>query len=283
MTPPRSNTFCPWPSREPKQVNKSYVNPLIPKKTRTFRARHKSLLIFFSFLVFSWPCHPQDSKNTNEDTGILVFTKTNGYRHQSIEKGVATLRKITEGEGIRLDHTEDSLRFNPKALSQYKLVIFLSTTGDVLGPAQEGAFRDFIESGGHFMGIHAATDTEYDWPWYGELVGAYFESHPEQQQAILQVVDRTHPSTTYLPDRWSHFDEWYNFRDFNPVIKVLINLDESSYEGGSNGASHPIAWYYSVGGSRVFYTGMGHTEETFEDPTFRRHLLGGIRYCLGIE
>ena len=238
---------------------------------------------FLFFLIFCLPSHAQQEEISDEERRILVFTKTNGHRHQSIEKGVATLRELLKEESYSLDHTEDSLMFNPNTLSHYKLVIFLSTTGDVLGPAQEKAFRNFIEGGGHFMGIHAATDTEYDWPWYGRLVGAYFESHPEQQPATLLVVDRTHPSTTHLPDRWSHFEEWYNFRDFNPGIKVLINLDESSYEGGRNGESHPIAWYHSVGGSRVFYTGMGHLEETFKDQTFRRHLLGGIRYCLGIE
>ena len=244
---------------------------------------NKLLLGALSFLVFSAPAHAQEGQDPGEDRRILVFTKTNGYRHQSIEKGVATLRKLSEGEGFSLDHTEDSLLFNPNTLSQYKLVIFLSTTGDVLGPAQEEAFRNFMESGGNFMGIHAATDTEYDWPWYGELVGAYFESHPEQQQAILQVIDATHPSTSHMPERWSHFDEWYNFRDFNPGIKVLLNLDESSYEGGGNGASHPMAWCHSLGASRAFYTGMGHTEASYDDPTFRRHLLGGIRYCLGIQ
>lgn len=214
---------------------------------------------------------------------ILVFTKTNGHRHQSIEHGVVTLRTFSEEEGALLDHTEDSLLFNPRTLSQYKLVIFLSTTGDILGPAQERAFRDFIEGGGNFMGIHAATDTEYDWPWYGRLVGAYFESHPEQQWATVQVADASHPSTTQLPESWSHFDEWYNFRDFHPGIHVLLNLDESSYEGGINGESHPIAWYHVVGESRAFYTGMGHTEASFDNPIFRRHLLGGLRYCLGIE
>lgn len=233
------------------------------------------------------PCAAQDNEKDKEQQGetprILVFTKTNGYRHQSIEKGVATLRDLCQAEGVTMEHTEDSLQFNPKALSAYKLVVFLSTTGDVLGAAQEQAFRDFIARGGSYMGIHAATDTEYDWPWYGELAGAYFESHPEQQQAVLHVVDREHPSTIHMPERWSHFDEWYNFRDLQPGIKVLINLDESSYEGGSNGASHPIAWYRSFGGGRSFYTGMGHTEAAFDDPNFRKHLSGGLRYCLGIE
>ena len=238
-------------------------------------------------LLLTAPCIAQDtgknSVNPGKDLRMLVFTKTNGYRHLSIEKGVATLRELAQMGGISLDHTEDSLLFNPETLSKYQLVVFLSTTGDVLGPAQELAFRDFMEGGGSFMGVHAATDTEYDWPWYGVLVGAYFESHPEQQQASLHVVDRDHPSTTSLPEHWSHFDEWYNFRDIQPGLNVLINLEESSYKGGANGEFHPIAWYHSNAGGRAFYTGLGHTDAAFDDPTFRKHLSGGMRYCLGID
>ncbi len=214
---------------------------------------------------------------------ILVYTHTNGYRHSSIETGVATLREIALEAGVSLDQTEDSLQFNPRTLSLYQLVVFLSTTGDVLGPQQEQAFETYIREGGNFMGVHAATDTEYDWPWYGQLVGAYFESHPRPQKARLEVTDREHPATAHLPDIWMHKDEWYNFRDIRPGIRVLINLDEGSYYGGKNGAVHPIAWCHTLSGGRVFYTGLGHGEGTYTDEAFRRHLAGGIRYCLGLE
>ena len=133
------------------------------------------------------------------------------------------------------------------------------------------------------MGIHAATDTEYEWPWYGKLVGAYFESHPEQQEAQLLVVDRSHPATAFMAPAWKHFDEWYNFKDINPDIKVLMRLNESSYKGGKNGQNHPIAWFHENAGGRVFYTGLGHGGETFANPVFLQHLRGGLRYCLGLE
>lgn len=247
----------------------------------------KYLMGITGALMLSIPSAAQEMKgagaSSSEGLRVLVFTKTNGHRHESIEKGVATLRELAQREGISVDHTEDSLQFNPQTLSKYRVVVFLSTTGDVLGPSQEEAFQEYMARGGSFMGIHAATDTEYDWPWYGKLVGAYFESHPEQQQATLDVVDADHPSTAHLPKRWSHFDEWYNFRDLQPGIRVLINLDESSYTGGSNGSSHPIAWYHEFGGGRAFYTGLGHTEAAFDDPTFRKHLTGGLRYCLALE
>ena len=231
----------------------------------------------------SMVCAQDQETDPGNTPRMLVFSHTNGYRHASIEKGVATLQELAGRNGIQMVHTEDSLLFNPKSLSKYQLVVFLSTTGDVLGREQEKAFKSFIQNGGSFLGIHAATDTEYDWAWYGDLVGAYFESHPEQQEARLEVVASDHPATTGLPISWKHYDEWYNFKDIRSGIKVLLNLDESSYRGGNNGSSHPIAWYRGFDGGRSFYTGLGHTEESWDDPNFRKHLLGGIRYCLGLD
>lgn len=212
---------------------------------------------------------------------VLVFTKTNGFRHSSIEKGVATLVKLGATNNFEVTQTADSLQFNPVNLKKYQLVIFLNTTMDVLGDAEQSAFENYIRAGGSFMGIHAAADTEYDWPWYGKLVGAYFISHPKQQEAVIDVVDHNHPATQHLAATWTHFDEWYNFKDINPDLQVLMKLDESSYEGGKNGDNHPIAWYHEYDGGRAFYTGLGHTDEAYDDLNFRQHLIGGIEYCLG--
>ena len=220
---------------------------------------------------------PADQKH------ILVFSKTNGFRHASIETGMDVLSDLAQQEGILMDHTEDSLQFNDANLSKYQLVVFLSTTGDVLGAEQEKAFQKYVEDGGAFMGIHAATDTEYGWSWYGELVGAYFESHPEQQEAELLVTNLEHPATAHMSPSWKHYDEWYNFKNINPNIQVLMMLNEKSYEGGKNGANHPIAWFHEESGGRTFYTGLGHDETTFKNPVFREHLRGGLRYCLKIE
>ncbi|MDC6350510.1 ThuA domain-containing protein [Zeaxanthinibacter sp. PT1] len=225
---------------------------------------------------------PQDGTGSEDTTAsVLVFTKTLGYRHSSIEKGVNTIKSLGGSNKFTVTQTEDSGFFTKDGLSKYQLVIFLSTTQDVLNSSQQEVFQDYIKNGGNFMGIHAATDTEYDWGWYGKLVGAYFKSHPEVQEAQLIVADKNHPATAHLGDNWTHTDEWYNFKDLNPQVNVLLKLDESSYSGGENGGEHPIAWYHQFEGGRSFYTGLGHTEEAYDNPDFQKHLLGGIQYCLG--
>lgn len=211
---------------------------------------------------------------------VLVFTKTEGYRHQAIEKGVKTLRELGRQNRFVALQSESGEDFTSQNLKNYKLVVFLNTTLDVLNDTQQKAFESYIKNGGAYLGIHAASDTEYDWPWYGKLVGGYFVSHPEQQKAKIDVVDKTHPSTAHLGDVWMHFDEWYNYKELNPDVHVLLNLDESSYEGGTNGTNHPIAWYHEFDGGRAFYTGLGHTEASYDEPEFRQHLLGGITWCL---
>ena len=173
--------------------------------------------------------------------------------------------------------------FNEDSLRLYSAVIFLNATGDVLDAYQQAEFERYIQAGGGFMGIHAATDCEYGWPWYGKLVGAYFKSHPKIQSAKLTVVDKTHPSTAHLPDSWERTDEWYNFKKVpaDSNVKVLIKIDEKSYEGGENGDSHPMAWYHDYDGGRAYYTEFGHTEESYTDEAYLKHILGGIQYAIG--
>ncbi len=217
---------------------------------------------------------------------VLAFTKTVGFRHQNIEKGVKTLRELGRENGFIVLQTESSEDFNTENLKNYKLVVFLNTTMDVLDDGQQRAFEQYIKNGGSFMGIHAATDTEYDWPWYAGLVGAYFDGHPNDpnvRQAKIDVLVKDHPATAHLPQKWIRNDEWYNFKNLNPKVTVLMNLDETSYEGGTNGENHPIAWYHEYDGGRAFYTGGGHTESSFDEPDFKKHLLGGILWCFNRE
>ena len=211
---------------------------------------------------------------------VLVFTKTEGYRHGSISEGVALIRRLGKRNGFQVDHTGNAGKFNSENLKRYALVIFLSTTGDVLDVAQQNAFEAYIREGGSFMGIHAAADTEYDWNWYGALVGGYFESHPEPQEASVVVRDKEHPSTNMLPESWSRMDEWYNYKSLHADLHVLLTLDESSYQGGTNGSFHPIAWCHEFDGGRSFYTGFGHSDAAFGEPLVVSHILGGIQWCL---
>lgn len=219
--------------------------------------------------------------STTKEKKLLIFSKTAGYHHNSIDAGITAISKLAAENNIKIDTTTDASLFTEANLAQYGAIIFLSTTGDIFDHYQQAEFERYIQAGGGFVGIHAAADTEYDWPWYNELVGAYFLSHPHQQKAKIDVLDRSHPSTKHLSETWEHFDEWYNYKSIVDGPKVLMNLDESSYEGGQNGANHPIAWYREFDGGRAFYTGLGHTDEAFSDELFLKHIWGGIEYAIG--
>ncbi len=215
---------------------------------------------------------------------VLVFSKTEQFRHDAIEKGQEAIQELGKENGFNVDVTEDAAVFNEQELSKYNVIVFLNTTGDVLDNAQQLEFNRFIQAGGGFVGVHAAADTEYGWPWYGRLVGAYFDSHPNDpnvRDATITRIDAEHGSTAHLPEEWPCSDEWYNYRNISPDINVLLNLDESSYEGGTNGENHPIAWYQEFDGGRSWYTGRGHTRESYDNEDFLDHLLGGIMYAAG--
>ncbi|GIF58299.1 ThuA domain-containing protein [Asanoa iriomotensis] len=214
-------------------------------------------------------------------TKVLVISKTAGFRHSSIPNGIAAIQQLGSQNGFTVTATEDANQFTTTNLAQYQVVVFLSTTGDVLNATQQTAFQSYIASGKGYVGVHAAADTEYDWSWYGGLVGAYFQSHPAIQTATLRVEDNTNPATAHLPANWSRSDEWYNYRtNPRPNVRVLVRLDEATYSGGSMG-DHPITWCQNYGGGRAFYTGLGHTEASYTESNFTRMLLGGIQWAGG--
>lgn len=231
------------------------------------------LLLYFT--VFS------SSKN---EINVLVFSKTGGFRHESIEPGIAAVKKLSQQLDFRVEATEDASVFNEEKLKDFEVVMFLNTTGDILDAEQQVQLERFIQSGGGFVGVHAAADTEYAWPWYGKLVGGYFDGHPSDpnvRQATLHVVNPNHAATDSLPKTWERADEWYNYKTLNEANQVLIKVDESTYGGGTNGDNHPMSWYKEYDGGRAFYTGLGHTVESYSDPLYLKHLAGGIRYAIG--
>lgn len=205
---------------------------------------------------------------------ILVFHKTEGFHHKSIEAGCEFFQQLGREHNFQVTTTDDASVFNKKNLKNFELVVFLNTTGNILNRNQEKAFEKFITKGGNFLGIHSATDTEYDWEWYGQLVGAYFVSHPKVCKAEIQLKKPKHPTVQHLPKIWKRTDEWYNYKFVNEDIEVLLNLDEATYEGGENGKYHPIAWYHELGNDNIaIYTGGGHTQESYQEPLFKEHLL----------
>ncbi len=228
------------------------------------------LMLFFS------SCNENDNK-----IRILVFSKTDGFRHESIAAGKTAMLKMGNENNWKVDTTEDATAFREENLKKYAAVIFLNTTENILNYHQETSFERYLQAGGGFVGIHAATDTEYDWIWYSKLVGAQFESHPEIQAAKLNVVDNDHLSTKHIVEVWNKTDEWYNFKNINKDVHVLLKIDETSYEGGNLNNNHPMAWYHEYDGGRLFYTALGHTAESYTEIIFLTHLFGGIKYAMG--
>jgi cytochrome c len=214
----------------------------------------------------------------------LVFSKTTGFRHDSIPEGIAAIQQLGQQHNFTVDTTEDDGQFTDANLARYDVVIFLSTTGDPLGTqAEKDAFQRYIEHGGGFAGVHAAADSGYDWAWYGGLVGAYFKQHPAIQQATVKVEDPAHPATAGLPTRWTRTDEWYDFQtDPRGRVHVLTSMDETSYSGATMGFDHPNTWCQDYDGGRSWYTGLGHSTESFAEPNFLHLLLGGIQTAAGV-
>jgi cytochrome c len=256
------------------------INGAVIHRHVTWRACAAALALFTGVgLVGAVPAqaHP-DSPH------VLVFSKTAGFRHDSIPDGIAAIQDLGAKNGFEVEATEDAGAFTDANLDRFSAVVWLSTTGDVLDANQQAAFERFVNDGGGYAGVHAASDTEYDWPWYGQLVGAYFKSHPSIQQATIDVEDHSHPSTAQLPNQWTRTDEWYNFRA-NPRqnVHVLASLDEASYQPGADAmGDHPFSWCHTQSAGRAWYTGAGHTKESYADPVFRGHLLGGIEYAAGM-
>lgn len=216
-----------------------------------------------------------------QDKRVLVFSKTKGFRHASIPAGQRALIKLGQENGFSVDTTENSAVFTEKNLERYNAVIFLNTTGDILDDTQQSSFERYIQGGGGYVGVHAATDTEYDWPWYVKLSGALFLSHPSNpnvQEGEAYAIRKDHPSMFGFPDRWKIKDEFYDYKNFNKDVNVLVNIDEKTYKDGKMGDNHPMSWFHEYDGGKAFYTNFGHEDATYENPVFLKHLMGGIQY-----
>jgi cytochrome c len=219
---------------------------------------------------------------------ILIFSKTAGFHHESIANGNIAIQKLGSQNNFDVDTTTDASWFTDDSLKKYAAIVFLSTTGDVLDYRQRVALERYVQAGGGFVGIHAAADAEYDWGWYGRLVGGYFLDHPgihdsfpNVQQAVINVVDSTNDATKFLPRPWTRTDEYYSYKKLNKDVHVLLKIDETSYKGGHKMGDHPMAWYHDYDGGRAWYTELGHTPESYTEDNYLKHILAGIQYAIG--
>ncbi len=215
---------------------------------------------------------------------VLVFSKTEGFRHASIEAGKPALAKMAKEKGFSVSFTEDAGQFTEQNLKKFNTVIFLNTTGNILNNEQQNSFERYIQAGGGYVGIHSATDTEYEWPWYNQLAGAWFLDHPSTPSNVQKgrfFVTQKNEFTAHMPVSFERSDEFYAFKNISSKINVVLKIDEKSYIGGKNGDNHPMAWYQEFDGGRSFYTAMGHTDESFSEDLFLTHLYAGIKYTAG--
>jgi uncharacterized protein len=211
---------------------------------------------------------------------VLLFTKSETYpwRHSSISNGVEMFKELSANHNFGLTWTDDSEIFNDhERLNSMDVVVFMNTSGDILDEDQKSAFQEYIRNGGNFVGIHGASFTMMEWPWYISLLGAVWDRHPGIHTAVVNVEDHHHPATAHLPSSWIITEEWYNFQNISDNIRVLLHVDEETYQGGEMPDYHPVAWYQEdFEGARTFYTLLGHKEEAYDDPWFRRHIFGAV-------
>lgn len=220
---------------------------------------------------------------------VLLYTKMNGFHHESVNEGVTAMRAMAQRHHFTIDWQEDANVFSDEKLKNYQAVIFLLTTGDILNEEQQAAMERFIRSGKGFVGIHSASDTEYDWDWYTKMVGRTFHIHPVIQTAELTVTNRKFPGVERMPERFLWTDEWYEFgAERIKGLNYILAVDEQTYDpkvdwgskkGEGMGKFHPIAWYHEYDGGRAFYSALGHLPATYSDPLFLEHIYGGLYWA----
>ena len=238
----------------------------------------RTALLFINFFLFPFDTDINCLNcSSNNSYSVLVITETKGWVHDSIESGLKLIQNIGNKNNFNVYHSDNSSVITYKNLKEIKTIIFLNTTEEILTDVEQKVMESFIKSGKGFVGVHAAADTEYDWQWYGKLVGAYYRNHPEVMNGKILTIN--HKITNHLDSEWEIEDEWYNFDYVNYDINILLHLDEDSYIGGEHPDYHPITWYHEYDGGRSFYTGLGHTKEVYDDERFIKLLEKGILYA----
>lgn len=246
-----------------------------------------SMMAFLPLLLVSSCGTPADGKR------VLIYTRNGeGYVHDNIAASVAALEKICSAENIATDVSDLPEVFTPENLARYDAIVFCNSNNEGFDTDdQKKTFQEFIRSRKGFAGIHIASGTEREWPWYWALVGGKFVRHPPYQTFDVVVTDPDHPSTRPLPARWTVEDECFYSNQLNPDIHVLLSVDlttvedelMSEYPGETFGLLFPLCWCHHFEGGRQWYTALGHDAAFYEDPLFVAHLRGGILWILGLE
>ncbi len=237
----------------------------------------------------------------------LLITETAGWHHESISNGITAIYELAATHNFEVQRQQNAIKITNESLKDIDVVIFLSTTGDIFDKEEQAIFEKYIQSGKGYVGIHAASDTEYDWQWYTKLVGRMFHIHPVQQTAKLKIIDHNFPGLEHFPNTLLWTDEWYEFgKEKVDNLQYLVTVDENTFDpnvvwsnrdpdgngnmidrvGKGMGKFHPISWYHEFDGGRSFYTALGHIEKIYENSWFLSHLYGGIYYAatgLGID
>ena len=229
--------------------------------------------------IVVWVCLALFSCDERVSPRVLVFTKMAGVKHDCISSGKRMIMELGKKYQFEVDTTSNASYFSDSTLSKYKAVVFLNTTGELLDDHQQTAFEKFIRAGNGFVGIHGAADAEYEWSWYGNLVGAYFRSHSKVLRALFQRSSNN-ILTSDLPDNWYRTEEVFNFQKLPENVSVLFTVEPNSFEGSEHPEGHPVAWYHNFDGGRSFYTSMGHTEDAYNDSFFQQHVLKGIQFAI---
>lgn len=251
--------------------------------------KKRKLLLVFIFIQFviNSTSFAQDKKQFN----ALLVTKTAGWHHESINEGVAAIKELAIRNFFNVQWHQDATTITDKYLENFQVIIFLNTTGNILKDEEQTAVEKFIQSGKGFVGIHSASDTEYDWPWYTKLVGRMFKIHPVIQTAKLKLTENKFSGLEGFSNGQLWTDEWYEFSpETTTDLKYILAVDESSYnpkvewagqnkKGEGMGSFHPIAWYHDYDGGRSFYTALGHLPTDYNNPAFLNHIYAGIYWA----
>ena len=228
---------------------------------------------------------------------ILIYTHNgegNGdpYIHKNIPHAVKALVKMANEQGWQYQESDDPGFFTTENVRDLDCVIFANTNNEAFDTEeQKEVFANYIRNGGGFVGIHSASGSEREWPWYWAMLGGKFLRHPPLQEFKIKVIDPDHPATDFLGGTWDWEDEPYYLNNLNHDIHILLALDYTQLKdkddaqgpGLQFGSYTPLSWCHTFDGGRQFYTALGHKKEYYKDEKFLKHILGGIQWVLNKE